>query len=280
MKKAVYGYNPGLSERILRIISKLLIKILRLNGSERFSNIFIQLLNPICSTIWKPTKQKIFFRTGHGRLLWRVKTFYDEEPLMIDWLTSFNTQDIFLDIGANVGMYTIPAAIQCKIVYACELDPINIGTLKENVHLNRLHQKVLIIPFGGARTTEVVDVHYRDFSKGDALQSIGRESIFNTITGEGKHMMRQLVFPLDSTIQMFNLEPPNKIKIDVDGNERTLFDGAKNIILRADEIYFENSNTEGCSYVKEQIKAAGFRIVKSEDFKVAGEGSNLLFRCG
>ena len=277
MKKAVYGYNPDVSERILRIISKLLIKILRLNGISRFSNIFIQLLNPIFSTIWKPTKQKIFFRTGHGRLLWRAKTFYDEEPLMIDWLTSFNSQDIFLDIGANVGMYTIPAAIQSKIVYACELDPINIGILKENIYLNRLHQKVLIIPFGGARTTEVVDVHYRDFSKGDALQSIGRESVFDTITGDGKHMMRQLVFPLDSTFQMFNLEPPNKIKIDVDGNERTLFDGAKKIILQANEIYFEYSNTAGCSYVKKHIINMGFRILKSENFKNK-PGSNLLFR--
>jgi len=280
MKRTVHGFNPGFSERILRTIFKLIIKILRLNGPSKFSNLFIQLLDPICSTIWKPTKQKIFFRTGHGRLLWRVNTLYSEEPLMIDWLTSFNSRDIFLDIGANVGTYTIPAAIQSKIVYACELDPINIGILKENIHLNSLHQKVLIIPFGGASTTEVVNVHYRDISKGDALQSIGRDSLFDTIPTKEKHIMDQLVFPLDLVFQMFNLEQPNKIKIDVDGNEKTLFDGAKNIILRADEIYFENENTEGSSYVIEQIKAAGFRIVKSEHFKNVGEGSNLVFRRG
>ena len=133
----------------------------------------------------------------------------------------------------------------------------------------------MIIPFGGARATEVIDVHYRDFPKGDALQSIGRESIFDTITGEGKHMMRQLVFPLDLTFRMFNLEPPNKIKIDVDGNERTLFDGAKKIILQANEIYFENSNTAGCSYVKKQIINAGFKILESENVKNV---QNLLFR--
>ena len=40
----------------------------------------------------------------------------------------------------------------------------------------------------------------------------------------------------------------------------------------------ELANTSGCSYVKEQIINAGFRIIKSEDFKSTGQGSNLLFR--
>jgi len=53
---------------------------------------------------------------------------------MIDWLTSFKSSDIFLDVGANVVTYSIPAALASKLVVAVELDPSNISCLYANVH--------------------------------------------------------------------------------------------------------------------------------------------------
>lgn len=48
-------------------------------------------------------------RGGHGRLRWRMETFFTEEPETILWLDSFSPDAVFWDVGANVGLYGIPA---------------------------------------------------------------------------------------------------------------------------------------------------------------------------
>ena len=47
---------------------------------------------------------------------------------MIEWIRSFSKQDIFLDIGANVGIYTMAALSKNCKVYSVELDPKNVST--------------------------------------------------------------------------------------------------------------------------------------------------------
>lgn len=277
-----YGFTPGYLELILRFLSQIMIRLLNLKGVTKFSNIFIQMLNPVYTFEWNlegSSPLTLKYRTGHGRLLWRAKTFFTEEPMMIDWLTSFEAKDIYLDLGANVGSYVIPAALKGSLVYACELDPINVGLLKENIHLNNIHDKVIIFPFGAAQNTQLGEVYYRDFSKGDALQSIGKESIFNTVTGEGKHISKQLLFPIDLIFEMFDLEKPNKIKIDVDGNERSLFEGGKETIMGANEIYFENSDSEDCKIIIKTLLDAKF-FIKSTQFFNDEPGGNILFQKG
>jgi FkbM family methyltransferase len=275
-----YGFTPGFIELILRYLSNILIRLLNINGVTKFSNIFIQMLNPVYTFEWKQEGSiplKLKYRTGHGRLLWRAKTFYTEEPMMINWLASFGPKDIYLDLGANVGTYSIPAALRGAMVYACELDPLNVGLLKENVHLNNVHDKIIIFPFGAAEKSYVAEIHYRDFSKGDALQSIGRESEFNTVIGEGKHVSLQLLFPIDLIFEMFNLDKPNKIKIDVDGNERSLFEGGKETIMGAKEIYFENSESDDCKIIINTLLDANY-VIKSTQYFDDEPGGNMLFK--
>jgi len=38
---------------------------------------------------------------------WRFKTLFEKEPETIDWINSFRKEDVFWDIGANVGIYSI-----------------------------------------------------------------------------------------------------------------------------------------------------------------------------
>src|SRR5262249_25167160 len=51
----------------------------------------------------------------------RLETLLSKEPTTIPWLDSFSSGDIFVDIGANVGMYSIYAAVlRDARVYAFE----------------------------------------------------------------------------------------------------------------------------------------------------------------
>ena len=253
-----YGYVPSIYKKIINKIAKFFSKILSVNNylvNEIIQN--INLKNHI-----NFEGKKIYFKTGHNRLDWRVKSFYSEEPMMIDWLKSFKENDIFLDIGANVGIYTLPAISKCKFVYASELDMKNNAILFENLVKNDFQNKCLIINFGVSDKNNIEKIFYRDNSVGDALQSIGREQIIPT-RKNSPFYIKQFCFSLDYIFESFKLEYPTKIKIDVDGNEKKVFEGGKRVILNAKEIYYENNDLyEDKEIIKEILKT--FEIKKEE----------------
>jgi FkbM family methyltransferase len=177
---------------------------------------------------------------------------------MIEWLKTFNSKDIFLDIGANVGTYTIPALSKKAKVYACELDPRNCSIIVENVFLNNFFDNFYLFPFGFSDFNSFQDIFYRDFSVGDALQSISRPSIIPSVVSNKKFSSKQILFSLDYIFKEFKLEQPNKIKIDVDGNEKQVFEGGKNTILNCQELYYEDNNLQETNYILEIIKKNNF----------------------
>ena len=60
---------------------------------------------------------------------------------------------------------------------------------------------------------------------------------------------------------------PNKIKIDVDGNERAVLAGTSKLLCGAREIYFEDGMTSACSDFISFLVANGFvEITREEQF--------------
>ncbi len=274
-QKIKYGYTPNFFEIILFIFFRFISKIFFINGDNKISNIFIQTLNPFTSIYFK--NKKFFFKTGHGRLLWRAKSFHTEEKMMVKWLETFKKNDIFLDVGANIGIYSVPATYVCDHVYACELDPLNIGTLKENIFLNRITNKITIIPFPAISSSKVVKIYYRDFSLGDAFQSVNRKNRIKVKKTKNEHTSYHLGFSLDYIFKKFKLKMPTKVKIDVDGNEKEVFDGAKKIIFNAKEIYFENSGLRDNEMIIRKLKKNNFKIIEEEIPSKTKFGCNMLF---
>lgn len=275
----LYGYKAPLEERIFKYIFKILLFLLRINGRNKISNWILEEVNPFI-LVKSKIDDSIKFKwiTGHNRLLWRAKTFDTEESLMIKWLSKFRRDDIFLDIGANCGIYTLAAACKCNNISAIELDPINIGILKENLVLNNFEEKVLIIPFAAGDSNKKELIYFRSCSKSDAFQTIGKPSSLGTRLYDGKHKTTQLLFSLDYLYKEFKLKLPNKIKIDVDGNEKLVFKGAEEIILNAEEIYYEDSGFEESKEVLNKLLYNGFKILKDEKPDKTLRGRNLLLK--
>jgi FkbM family methyltransferase len=210
------------------------------------------------------------FRTGHGRLYWRAKTVLIEEPLMITWIKSMTPNDVVLDIGANVGIYSVLIADRVKSVYACELDSLNVAILKENLYLNQLLQKVKIIPLACGGKSEVVDVKFRSLSYGDALQLItgGDETqTFGSNSNATGYIAPTLQVSLDELFAKTELQRPNKIKIDVDGNELIVLAGTVELLTGASEVYFEDGMTATCVEFMNFLQSKGFEeVAKSEQY--------------
>ena len=281
MVEKLWGYKPSIRRKALRLICRFLIFLFQINGRSKFSNEFMQLLDPRTDVVLD--NQKLTFRTGNGRLLWRAKSLLTEEPLMITWIRSMHRDDVVLDVGANVGIYTIPIAKRVQTVYACELDPLNIAILKENMYLNSLMDSIVLLPFASGDSSKIVSVKFRDLSYGDALQTIEGGDFLDSRLGLRTHSANVVQFSLDDLFILLNLARPNKIKIDVDGNEASVLFGSKNLISNATEVYFETSFTESCNDFVQFLLSTGFEKYQSvEMFSKNNKnqiiGENILFK--
>lgn len=65
---------------------------------------------------------------------WRVESIYSKEPWTLEWIASFQPDDLLLDCGANVGMYTVWAAATRQVrVIALEPEAQNYALLNRNI---------------------------------------------------------------------------------------------------------------------------------------------------
>src|SRR5262245_41812198 len=91
-----------------RRIASAAVSLLRLNSTHALATEIVQCINPVAriDTPYGP----MLCRAGHGRLVWRARTFFTEEPDTVAWLDGLRPDDVLWDVGANVGLYTIYAA--------------------------------------------------------------------------------------------------------------------------------------------------------------------------
>lgn len=70
--------------------------------------------------------------------------------------------DIVLDLGANIGAFSLRAAKKCKHVYAIE--PLYTDELNANIDLNNLQNKITVIPYGIGRG-DIIPIRYQNREK-------------------------------------------------------------------------------------------------------------------
>ena len=84
--------------------------------------------------------------------------------------------DLFLDIGANVGSYTVLAAGLCKSsALAFEPDPKTVGDLKRNIEVNGLEKLVTVHEVALGATEREVSF------------TVGLDTVNRVISQRGKH---------------------------------------------------------------------------------------------
>jgi tRNA1(Val) A37 N6-methylase TrmN6 len=75
--------------------------------------------------------------------LWRKETFDTKEPETIEWIDSFEKETVFWDIGANVGVYSLYAALHPSVkVLSFETAASNFYILNKNIEINNLANQI------------------------------------------------------------------------------------------------------------------------------------------
>lgn len=272
------GFEPNFVIRTMRAVSRALIWLLRLNGRSRFSNEFIQTLDPKLE-IPCPDGKSIVFRTGHGRLLWRARAFLDQEPMMLRWVDTFRPDDVFYDVGANVGPYCIYAAQRGIDSYAFEPELSNVQVMYENIFLNHVQDKCTPIPMPLGESTTSDVIYLKTTTKGDALHSVGRKSYLLS-DNHAPETMKTIVMSLDDVIESFNLPAPTCLKIDVDSNELGILKGARKTLAHVRELHIEiDTDYEEHRQALDLLKQLGFALVEEESIGLQWNESisNCLF---
>ena len=161
--------------------------------------------------------------------LWRVQSLYTKEPDTLEWIAKFEKDDVLIDVGANVGMYTLWAAVKFGVqVFAFEPESQNYALLCKNIVFNGMQDLVTayclaISDDGGDRGgVNFSNLYLSEFMLGGSCHSFGEEVDFHLKPRPSAFRQGCLSISLDQFMAEGGLKTgtsPIHIKIDVDGIE-------------------------------------------------------------
>ena len=201
----------------------------------------------------------------------RAETFLTKEPETIDWIENFSKDKIFWDIGANIGLYSCFAAKESNSkVYAFEPSMFNLELLSKNIYHNDISDKITIVPISLTDKIKVSNFNMSNTEAGGSMSTFSKKysddgkffhPVFNykTLGATGNIM-----------VNIFNLEKPHYIKIDVDGIEDLILNGCSEILGNVKSIMIEiNENfAEKEKNVENFLKSRNFFLMKKKQFDI------------
>lgn len=152
---------------------------------------------------------------------------------------------IFVDVGANVGQYTIALAHRFQKVVAVEPNPIARGILHRNLELNGI-TNVQVEPVGVAGEAGAARLYRGDFLSTWSLTPSENESVpVTNVT------LDQLLLPYDRV---------DLLKMDIEGSEVAVLLRSSVSLSRVHELDFETDLDRDVSVLFRALRSEGFEL--------------------
>jgi len=156
----------------------------------------------------------------------RVETLFSKEPDTIEWIAGFEPGAVLVDIGANVGMYTIWAAkTRGTRVFAFEPESQNYAVLNRNIVRNNVGDRVIAYCASLSDQPGFGQLRLSAFSIGGSVHQFspsGESGRKPAAFYQGSYSTT-----LDILVSEGLLPVPDHVKIDVDGIEPKIVRGAR-----------------------------------------------------
>ena len=208
------------------------------------------------------TEREIIISTSSILTVFRYKFILRKEPETIEWINRMNEESVLLDIGSNVGIYSV-ASIYKGIKGCIAIDPA-IQNCAELHKINELNQITNMSVWHGTVTSsnEISEIEPNQ-SQLDKWQKKGFQNnvagiAFNASFNPSPDICHQLAPPINidkiKNIQNIGI---SHIKIDVDGAEFEIINSIKSLLksrkLRSIlvELRSENQYEKANSILKE-----------------------------
>lgn len=231
--------------------------------NQKKENLTANITDPINNNIIK-------YNLINENTLWRAQTLFTKEPITIEWIRKFKKNKVFYDIGANVGIYSIFAALTSNVdVYSFEPESSNFYILMQNIVLNNLKNTVSPYPIGISNKTEITKLHISNFDAGSSHHTVGNNHLDHNNLKNIPSRFNQGIFSttIDDLCFKWGLSVPSYLKIDVDGIESKIIEEAHYTLSRPDleSVLIEiNENRKQDLYIINSLKKIGFNYDQSQ----------------
>jgi len=207
-----------------------------------------------------------------------------KEPHTIRWIEGFAPGDVFYDVGANVGAYSLVAAKRFAgsvAVYAFEPAFVNFSQLNRNILLNGCVKTITPFAVALSDRTAVLPFNYQDVTPGGSLHALGDARDHRGTRFAPSVSQAVLSFRLDDLVRQFAIPAPSHLKIDVDGIELSVLKGAGSLLadptLRTVLVEAQEGAAE--TRIVEHLRAHGLHRLATHPMRTPGM-LNCLFGRG
>ena len=159
----------------------------------------------------------------------RAERMPDHEPDTLDWIETFAPNDVFWDIGSNIGLFSLYAA-KARGVQVVAIDPLphNHSGIVRNLALNKLTAKVTPLCVAISAKVEIGQLYVPTESDtpgggnvpfGQNTDNYGREV-------QQRYALQTIGMSVDDLLTILPVPFPNHIKLDIDGIQQKVIEGA------------------------------------------------------
>jgi FkbM family methyltransferase len=226
----------------------------------------------------KISREKIFWNiqelTAHNKIAFKlffgayISFAVQKDSLLKLMLSVISSNSVIYDIGSYVGVYSISLhkIIDNSFIYAFEPNPTSFSALERNIQLLDLKSKILPYNTAIGPTRNKTDFHISSYGPRSSFYSQNAEYAGNKII----KIQQVDCIDLDSLVSLGICKPPNFIKVDTEGYELEVLQGAKNTLSTlSPQIFIEPHGDSAREDIKNYLKQFGY------SFKDVG----YLIRC-
>jgi FkbM family methyltransferase len=202
------------------------------------------------------------FLTTDAHVLGGPKNVLGDEPETIEWIRSFAPGSVYWDIGGHVGQYALIAGLREDLrVLAFEPSPSTYAALCANIAENRLDGRIEAYCIAFTDATRLGRLRMTRRHLGSVANRFDPHTEIAEPT-ETEYEQAALGLSADDFVRLFKAPLPHYLKIDVDGTEIDILDGAATLLaspdLRSINIEHTNEPSRQNEGIERILGAAGF----------------------
>jgi FkbM family methyltransferase len=195
-------------------------------------------------------------------------------------MTQFSTDKIFLDIGAQMGLSTLPIAARGYKVIAVEPVSSSLDFLKKNIEENKFEDRVKILPYAAYSEKKEMEIFVPLEEDCASLSFDAAARIRIPIVTE----KIQAIILDDELPSIVDTDLISFIKIDVQGAELDVIKGMKNMLMKNVPrflfIEWDPSYMKNCGYspfeLKSYLESLNYRLLNPSTPE-SEYGGDLIF---